>query len=237
MPLTRASVLAAAVALVAAACGSSSPSSAPSPSPSVSPTPTLPPVAADEANAKAALLTAAELGKPWVQPKSVNEQKNAKGEFCPGVKDDDEVVKPRAKADVDMTEGTQRGAPIGSFAVFTYDPAQIDAWRAAYAGVTEKCKTYVAADKTHVTTEPLTSPPAVDGADEVVGRIERIYADAAHKTLYYVRPALEARFGRVVVYVQYSYIQPKTDPTGKDLTTIGALLAKQAAKVRTTFGV
>jgi hypothetical protein len=226
--------------LLVTACGSSGPPKAiqsPTSSVSPTPTPTLPPVATDKTTAKAALVTAADLGKPWVVPKTVNKQKGAKGESCPGVKEEVAVVHPRAGAKVSMTEGTKTGAAIAAFKVYAFDPAQATAWRAAVDDVTRKCKAYQAKDNTYVTTEVMPSPPAVDGADEVVGRIERIYADAKHKTLYYVRHTVQARFGRIVVYTQHAFVQPKSDPTGKDVSGVAALVAKQAAKARSTFGL
>lgn len=244
MPTARASRLAAALALAAvtAACGSSgSPSAKPSPSPSSptpSPTPTLPPVATDTASVKAALAHAADLGKPWVEPKTVNRTKTKKGEFCPGHLGDAARVKARANAETSMTEGAKQGAAIASFSVSAYDPAKLSAWRAAFAAVVKDCASYHAAEGTYVTAQLVTSPLAVAGADEVLVRIERVWADAAHKTLYYVRQNVKCVVGdRYVVSIEHAFIQPKSDPTGADFAKTVRLLEKQVAKARTKLAV
>lgn len=185
---------------------------------------------------KAALVTPAELGSPWVKPKSVNEAKREKGERCPGQKNARTIAKARAAAEGDYTEGTKQGAPIGSFGVRAYAFGEEQAWKAANDASANGCLTWNAAEGTFVTLE-IATPPAVPGADEVHATIERVYQDKTKKTLYYVRHYYEARTGRIVSSFEYAYIQPKTDPTGKDLTTSTALLAKQVAKTRTTFGL
>lgn len=214
--------------LLATACGSSDtpPRSTPSPSP------TLPPVATDEANAQAALLTAADLGAPWRQPKDSPSQGKI-GELCPGVPSDYVVVKPRATRNTTLINGPA----FGFFRIVAYAPDQTDDWHAAWLAANAKCAASKFPDGKYVTLEPLTSLPPVAGSDEVVGRLERVYTDAAHTKLLYVRPTLYARVGRVVVAAQYAHVQPASDPTGKDLTTVTELLTKQVAKTRTAFGM
>lgn len=224
------------LALALAACGSSGgPTAQQSQTPS--PTPTLPPVATDEAAAKQALLTAAELGTPWVQPKKVNEAKKAKGERCPGQKNAGTLAPGRAKAERDLTRGTKAGADIASFGIRVYGFGEEQAWRDAVDASEKGCASWKSLEGAFVTLEEVATPPAVPGADEVIVSIERIYADAAHKTLYYVRHYYEARTGRVVTTFELAYIQPKADPTGKDLAVSAALLAKQVAKTKATFGL
>ena len=219
------------------ACGSSEPGPAAQQSQTPSPTPTLPPVADDTAKAKAALLTAAELGKPWVQPKKVNTSKNVKGERCPGQQKSTAILAPRARAERDMTKGSQAGADIGSFEVRVYELGQEQAIRDAAAASSKGCASWTSAEKLYVELESVT-PPTVAGADEVVlADIERIYADKTKKTLHYVRHVYEVRTGRVVTFFELAYIQPKSDPKGADLTVSTALLAKQVAKTKATFGV
>ena len=226
-----------ALTLALTACGSSDPGPSAQPTPSVSPTPTLPPVADDTAKAKAALLTAAELGKPWIQPKKVNEAKNAKGERCPGQKKATAILAPRARADRDLTKGSQAGADIGSFEIRVYEFGQEEAIRAAAIASATGCASYTSNEKLYVEIETVASPPAIAGADEVHLDIERVYADKTKKTLYYVRHYYEARTGRVVTMFELAYIQPKSDPTGKDTTVSAELAAKQVAKTKTTFGL
>jgi hypothetical protein len=229
----RALALALSVAFLAGCGSSSSPKATPSPTPS--PTPTLPPVAEDTANLKKALVTAADIGKPWVTPKSVNKTATKKGDYCPGHKDDFSRVATRADVDVSMTEGTKTGADIASFEVVTYDPAKLDAWRAGFAATITDCAAFTSPEKLWVTTEAMPAVPAVEGCDEVLGRTQHIYADKTKKTLYYVRQDLRCRIGRVVIAFELAFIQPKSDPTGADTTKSVSLVSKQVAKVRSTF--
>jgi hypothetical protein len=221
------------LALSLAACGgggtTAQPSTSASPS-APSPTPTLPTVAADKAATKAALLTAAELGKPWVQPKSVNKVKAAKGELCPGQPTSAVIAKARAEARRQFTEGTKTGAGILSVNVRTYAFGKEDAWRAAVDKANKACAKWKAVEGNYVVLEPVAAAPSVAGAEEVVGHYERVYADAAHKTLQYVRQILEARTGRVVVTMEYAFLTPKSDPNGDDLTKTTGYLAKQVSK-------
>jgi hypothetical protein len=234
-------VAACALVLALPACGGGSkPSTSPTPSQTQtpSPTPTLPSVTADKAAVKKALVSVKDLGKPWFLPKSgVNHVKATEGHLCPGQKNASARNKARAEASRQMTEGKQTGAAIGSFTVRAYGFDNEQKWRDAFAAADKACKSWKAVEGTYVTLETIASPPAVDGADEVLAHIERIYAERTHKTLYYVRHYYEVRTGRIVTAFEYAYIQPKSDPTGKDMTKSAKLLAEQVAKTRQTFGL
>lgn len=227
-----------ALTLALTACGSADPGPVTGQlSERPTPTPTLPAVPEDELKAEAALLTAAELGKPWVAPKKVSQTKNAKGERCPGQRKATAILEPRAIATVRMTKGTKAGADIGSFEVRTYGTGQEQAIRDAAAASAKGCASWTSAEKLYVELESVT-PPTVAGVDEVVAAdIERVYADKTKEVLHYVRHYYEARTGRVVTMVELAYVQPKSDPTGADLTASTALLAKQVAKTKATFGI
>jgi hypothetical protein len=203
--------------------------------PSRAPTSTIPAVAADKALVKKALLTPADLGPPWVQPKKVNKTADsAEGEACKGQPNATEIVKPRAAARIDMTEGSKRGAAIGSFGVRTLRPGSEQAWRNAFAAETAGCARVTASDGTVTTSEEF-GAPKVPGSDDVVARVERIYTDKSQQKLVYVRHTYEARIGRVVAYLSYAFIQPTSDPTGGDPTKSVRLLIRQVAKARATF--
>lgn len=228
-----------ALALVLPACGSDgTPEAQPSSqSQTPSPTPTLPPVAEDKANAKKALVTAADLGKPWVTPKKVNTAKQeTKGDLCPGQPNARTQHKARATADLDHTKGSQAGADIASYTVRVYEPGERQAWLDALKKAQDGCQKWTSLEKLYVELEVVTAP-AIPGADEVVVHIERIYADKTKKTLYYVRHYYEAWTERIVSAFELAYIQPKSDPTGKDLTVSAELFAKQVAKTTKTFGL
>lgn len=217
-----------------AACGGGGgePAASPTPSatPSPTPTPTLPPVATDTAAVKAAIVTAADVGSPWVAQAKVNRTQTAKGELCPGKKNEQSRVAPRATASVKMTEGTKEGAAIASFDVHAYDPAVVEQYKAAFAAASKDCAAYTAIEKTYVTTEDV-APPAVAGTDWVVARLERVYADSSRKQLYYVRQTVKAGVGRGVVALEHAFVQPKSDPTGADFTKTAALVTKQVDKL------
>ena len=239
----RRNVTGLALALTLTACGGAGdPATQPSPAPttatpSPTPTPTLPAVAEDKKLAAEALVTAADLGKPWVVQKKVNTAKNAKGELCPGQPNAREIVKPRAQEARFFTEGGKAGAAIASFRVRTHAFGQEQQWRDAVAASQQGCRSWTSAEKLYVELEPVASPPAVEGADEVLVHVERIYADKTKQTLHYVRHYYEARTGRVVTSFELAYVQPKSDPTGSDLTKSAALLEKQIAKTRQAFGL
>lgn len=232
MPASR--LLVTAVLVAATACGGGAkPSTQPTPAPttpSPTPTPTLPPVATDQAAVKAAIVTSADLGAPWVTPKKVNRTQTAKGELCPGKQNEQKRVPPRATGSVQMTEGAKEGAAIASFDVHAFDPVKVEPYALAFVAATADCKAYTALEKTYVTTEDVPGV-TVPGTDEAMARIERIYADSSKKQLYYVRQTIKARVGRAYVALEHAFIQPKTDPTGADFTKTIALLTKQVDKL------
>jgi hypothetical protein len=231
---TRVSVTLAAV-VVTAACGGGSDSSA---KPKPSPTPTLPTVAADVAAVKAAVVTPADLGKPWVQPEKVNTVKGnkdaGKSLLCPPKQlTAFEMVPPRAHASVNLTLGTKTGADIASFDVYTYLFSSLSDLRAAVMTAETACAQWKAVEGNYVVLTPV-SGLTVTGAEEVLAHIERVYADARHTQLQYVRQVVTARSGRIICVLERAFIVPKTDPTGKDLTEANRLAGIQLAKaVRT----
>lgn len=231
MKRVRSAVLLAAVLAVITGCGGGSTAAKSTPTPS--PTPTLPTVAADVAAVKAALITAADLGKPWVQPKKVNTVKGNKDKgkslLCPGQLSPFELAPPRAQADVSLTLGTKPGADIASFNVYTYQPSALPDFRAAVTTAQTACATWKALEGNYVVLSPV-SGVAVPGADEVLARVERVYADARHTQLQYVRQVVTARSGRVMCLIERAFITPKADPTGADFSEASRLLGLQLAK-------
>ncbi|MDX6274051.1 MAG: hypothetical protein QOJ92_1261 [Frankiales bacterium] len=228
----RAAVLLLACSLVGACGGGSAPKSdASKPTPTPSPSYTLPTLAADKAAVKLAIVTAADLGSPWIQPKKINQTKGSKGksELCPGHLSASVVVPPRATADAQLTEGSKAGATIGSFVVSAYAPDRIDAWRTAHNDVEAHCLHWKAAEGNYDVITPV-NDVTVPGADEVLARIERVYADAKSTQLQYVRQVVAARVGRVVCNLQRAYLTTKADPTGKDFTETVRLVEIQLKK-------
>jgi hypothetical protein len=134
-----------------------------------------------------------------------------------------------------MTQGTKAGATIGSFNVRTLPPGGLEKWKAALEAANKACASWKALEGNYVVLTPLKTPVSVEGADEVLGHAEHVYADAKHTQLQYARHILYARTGRVVSMVELAFLTPKTDPKGLDYTPTAKVLAKQVAKAKKTF--
>ncbi len=230
------------------ACGAATPdapAAAPPPSPATSASPVTrataspsvpaPPPAPTAAELKKALITARDLGDPWVQPKSVSTSKGKKGELCPGHVSATSKVPPRPAVSANFTEGKGDGRNIASFELSTADDAQSIALRSAYAKDQKACATYVDGSGFHVV-RSVEGPASVTGADEVLGTwAERIYYDKAHKKLAYARHYLVLRTGDVVTYVSYAFLTKKGDPKAKDFSSTTKLAGRQLSKNATVL--
>lgn len=188
----------------------------------------------DERLAAKALVTAKDLGKPWIKPKSVNST-GSKGELCPGKPNVDGHLKPLAGSRAGLVQGKQTGANIGVFTIRTYSEPPASTFGKAWERATAACTKYKDATKLYVVTTSE-GPTSVSGADETFSRAERIYYDADHKLLAYARHILAARQGRVVSEVEYAFLTTKSDPKAKDFTTTEKLLSAQLAKTSSIFG-
>ena len=221
--------------LVGCGGGSSANNAGSKPSPTPSPTPTLPTAVADRDALSAALVKPAELGPRWVQPKDVNKVKDSgkkdRPEFCPGKVTAFVTVPGRAHVSVSMTNGTKRGADIGSFDLYSYDSAQLDSLYAALLDVAQVCKQWKAAEGNYdvVTVYPNEQVPQ---ADQSAALLESVYADAAHKQLQYVRQFVVGRSGRFVCAFERAYLTTKADPKGVDFTETLRLAGIQLAKLK-----
>jgi hypothetical protein len=198
------------------------------------PSATLPPATHDERTIETALVTAADLGPPWVDRDTVHQV--GTNELCPGQQNAAARAPARASAKRRMTEGTKPTAAIAWFAVRAYTPADTDTWRDAFIAAARACPSWRSAEGAYVELT-LVPPPAVVGADETLAHLERGYADQTKKTLQYVRHYYEARSGRVVSALELAYVPPRSDPRGVDMTTSAALLEEQVAKVRGAFRI
>lgn len=226
------------------ACGAATPdapAAAPPPSPTTSTSPVTratasPPVPAPTAaELKKALITARDLGEPWVQPKSVATSKGKKGELCPGHVSATTKVPARPAVSANFTEGKGDGRNIASFELSTANDAQSIALRSAYAKDQKACARYVDGSGFHVV-RSVEGPVSVTGADEVLGTwAERIYYDKAHKELAYARHYLVLRTGDVVTYVSYAFLTEKGDPTAKDFSSTTKLAGRQLTKNATVL--
>ncbi|GAA3628276.1 hypothetical protein [Microlunatus ginsengisoli] len=232
----------AAVLVSGSACSAgqaSSPAAAPAPpaaastaSPSASAQP--PTKAGDLAAAKRALITAKELGDPWVAVKTVNSV-GGKDEACPGKPTTDATVKPLASATARFTAGRAKGAGIGVFGVSSYaDSADVATFREALPKVLAACASYTDASKMYVVLK-TTDGPAIDGADATWQYAERVYYDAKHTKLAYARHYVIALHGRAVSAVQYAFLTEKSDPNANDFSRTEQMARKQLANVQAEF--
>ncbi len=225
-----------------AGCGGSTADTPPAASPSTSvsapaspsPSPTAPSKAQDAAALEQAIVTAADLGKPWVEPKKVPSAGKA-AEACPGKPSATEQVTRVASVGRNLTEGKGQGVNIGTFRLGTLPTEDAGELRAAYAKDNETCRTFTDANKLFVVYSEE-GPTTTANADEILmRRAERIYYDKAHKKLAYARHTVVARTGRVVTYVSYAFLTTKKDPNAKDFTRTQKLLDTQLTKVAKTF--
>jgi hypothetical protein len=225
-----------------AGCGGSAADSPPAAGPSTavgasaspSPLPTAPSKTEDTAGLKQAIVTAADLGRPWVQPEKVPAAGKA-SEACPGKPSATEDVATIASLRRDLTEGTGQGVNIGTFRLGTLPTEDAADLRAAYAKDNKTCRTFTYNNQLFVVYSEE-GPTTADNADEILmSRAERIYYDKAHKKLAYARHTLVARTGRVVTYLSYAFLTTKADPTAKDFTRAQKLLGTQLTKVAKTF--
>lgn len=183
-----------------------------------------------------ALVTADDLGKPWVKPKTVNSNSTKKGELCPGKPRETKYLEAVALERADYTEGTKEGAAIATFSVWTLQPGKEAGLTESVRQAEKACKSYSEGTSGLFTT--VTSgfgPKSMAGADEVVGRIERIYYDKKHTQLAFVRHIFYARSGRVVNGIGHAFLMPKSDPLGEDFSKAEAMLKKQLAKSTKAF--
>jgi hypothetical protein len=227
-----------------AGCGGSSPadpvgaSSAPSTTLSQSATtsssPSAPPKTLTAAELKKGLVTAHDLGAPWIQPKSVNTA-GSKGEICPGHTSATTKVLSKTAAQANFTEGKGTGKNIATFTLATLPGPDGSALKTAYATDQKVCAAYQDAAGLYVV-RSLDGPSSVTNADELVASwSERIYFDKSHKRLGYARHYLVTRTGPLVTYFSYAFLTTKKDPNAKDFTRASGLLAVQLRKNAKVF--
>ena len=213
---------------------SSAPSTAASQSPASPSSPSASSKTPDAAELKKGLVTARDLGAPWIQPKSVTTS-GSKGEICPGHKSASAKVLSKAGARANFTEGKGAGKNIATFGLSTLPGPDGSALKAAYATDQTVCATYEDTAGLYVVRSPE-GPSAVTNADELVASwSERIYYDKSHKKLAYARHYLVTRTDQLVTYVSYAFLTTKKDPGAKDFTRASDLLAVQLTKNTKVF--
>jgi len=204
--------------------------SSPSTSTTPTPSPSVRTKAKDLAELKSSLVTAKDLGKPWVRPASVSSNGKA-GEICPGHHSAAAAVRTTASTGTKLTEGSGSGKNIGSFSLSTLTTADASALRTAFQKDQRVCARYTDASRLYVV-RTAGGPTSLEHADEVVAAwAERICYDKAHRKLAYARHVVVARSGRVITYVEYAFLTVAAAPSAKDFTRAERLVEVQLAKV------
>lgn len=219
-----------------AATSPATPSTVPSATPSASPrAPTEPSPSAtpsgraDPSALRKALVTAGDLGRPWVQADSPPDTEQA----CPGTPSAVGRLPFRATARRDLTRGAGElvnGASFQLAGLGGLDAAEV---RAAWQTDTRACRRFTDGDNYYVE-YTAAEPTAVRGADEVLlRRVERVYFDRGDDEPAYARHTLVVRTGRVVATVTYSFLTSEADPEAADFGAATKLLQTQLTKAKT----
>jgi hypothetical protein len=190
--------------------------------------------AQDAADLKKALVTARDLGSPWVQPRAVPTVKGKKNEICPGHVSASRKVPVTATASVGLTEGSGAGKNIAAFSLSTLPDENDSALAAAYQDDELACSTYRDASGLFLV-RSIEGPSSVDKASLVAAWAERIYYDKQHHKLAYARHNLVARQGRTVTYLSYAFLTVRQDPRANDFTRATRVLQVQLAKNAKVF--
>ncbi len=208
-----------------------SPSPSPSPSTEASPTATLPSRKADSATVRKALVTAADLGKPWVQTDSPPDSDAA----CPGRRSAVDRLALRAAARRDLTRGAGELVNGATFRLATLPGPDAAKVQAAWESDTRACRQHTDTDDYYVVYRVVDAGP-VRGADDVlIRRVERVYFDRGDDEPAYARHTLVARSGRVVVAVTHSFLTSESDPDAGDFSETTELLQTQLTKAAKAF--
>ena len=219
---------------VAPATGSprptAAPSATPSPGPSASielaPSATLPSRETESSALRKALVTPADLGKPWVQVKSPPDNDEA----CPGTRSAVGRLAFRASARRDLTRGAGELVNHASFHLATLPGSDAAKVRIAWETDTRACREHTDPDDYYVVYHAA-EPTAVRGADEVLlRRAEQVYFDRGDAEPAYARHTLVARRGRVVATVSYSFLTTEADPEATDFRRATELLQTQLSR-------
>ena len=185
----------------------------------------------DQAAVRGALVSAADLGSPWVP----GDQEDNAAEACPGQRSALEKLSFLGSARRDLVEG--RGELVNgvSFRLDTLPNPDASAVREAWVADSKACRRHADAYDFYVVLNEA-GPSAVRDADEIVfSRVERVYFDDSQDQLAYARQVVVARTGRVITTVRYTFLPTDDDPQADDFSRTQRLLAVQLAKVAKGF--
>ena len=188
----------------------------------------------DRAALQQALVTAGDLGRPWVVVKG-GPPSGAVEAGCPGKPSAVRKLTPVAEVRRDLTEGPGELVNGASFGLATLRDTNGSAVRAAWRADTKACREHTDASDFFVVYREE-GPSSAKNADEILfSRAERIYFDRGDPEPAYARHTIVACTGRVVTSVSYTFLVSDSDVDTGDFTKARKLLERQLAKVATRF--
>jgi hypothetical protein len=201
----------------------------------VSPTAIRPPDRReDQSRLEQALVTAGDLGRPWVVVKG-GPPTGAMEPGCAGKTSAVRKLVPVAEVRRDLTRGAGELVNGASFGLATLRDTDASAVGAAWRADTRACREHTDASDFFVVYRQE-GPSSAQNADEILfSRAERIYFDRGDTEPAYVRHTLVARTGRVVTTVSYSFLITESDSDAGDFSRATELLETQLVKVERGF--
>jgi hypothetical protein len=184
----------------------------------------------DQAAVRKALVSAADLGRPWV----AGDQEGDATEACPGRRSAIEELSFLGSGRRDLIEGRGELVNAATFDLRTLPDSDGSAVRDAWVADTKACREHADAFDYYVVLEE-SGPSVAKGADEIVfSRVERVYFDDSQDQLAYARQVVVARTGRVITTVRYTFLT-ENDSAADNFHGTQRLLAVQLAKVTKGF--
>jgi hypothetical protein len=188
----------------------------------------------DRAGLQQALVTADDLGRPWVVVKG-GPPAGAVQAGCPGKPSAVRRLDPVAEVRRDLTEGPGELVNGASFGLATLRYPDGSAVRAAWRADTRACREHTDASDFFVVYRQE-GPSSARNADEMLfSRVERIYFDRGDAEPAYARHTVVARTGRVVTSISYTFLVSESSAETGNFAPTRKLLERQLAKVATRF--
>jgi hypothetical protein len=176
------------------------------------------------------LVSAKELGRPWV----AGEPANNADEACPGRRSALERLSFLGSGRRHLMEGRDELVNGVSFGLDTLPGEDASAVRAAWVADTKACREHTDAYDYYVVMSEARADADIDADEVLFSRVERVYFDRSQDQLAYARQVLVARTGRVVTTVRYTFLTDDADEAD-DFSRSRRLLAVQLAEVAQEF--
>jgi hypothetical protein len=184
----------------------------------------------DQAAVSEALVSAKELGRPWVAGEPADNAEEA----CPGRRSALERLSFLGSGRRDLMEGRDELVNGVTFGLDTLPGEDASAVRTAWVADTKACREHTDAYDYYVVMSERRADTDIDADEVLFSRVERVYFDKTQDQLAYARQVLIARTGRVITTVRYTFL---TDDAAEadDFSRTRRLLAVQLAQVAQEF--